>query len=159
MHQSTSGLPGLDRNAVQAPRRIEQLSRSEAMDLLASVPYGRVVFTLRALPAIRPVNHVVDDGEIVIRTRLLAGISTALSEHVADLDQEPDLVVAYEADLLDPVERVGWSVVVTGLARPLVDPERLARIGGRLQPWVDSVMDTAIVISPEIVNGVRLVAD
>jgi hypothetical protein len=129
------------------------------MDLLASVPYGRVVFTLAALPAIRPVNHVVDDGEIVIRTRRLAGISAALADHAVDLDQEPDLVVAYEADLLDPVERVGWSVVVTGLARPLVDPDRLARIGGRLQPWVDSVMDTAIVISPEIVNGVRLVAD
>ena len=159
MHQSTSGLPGLDRDPVPAPRRIQQLSRAEAMDLLASVPYGRVVFTLAALPAIRPVNHVVDDGEIVIRTRRLAGISAALADHAVDLDQEPDLVVAYEADLLDPVERVGWSVVVTGLARPLVDPERLARIGGRLQPWVDSVMDTAIVISPEIVNGVRLVAD
>lgn len=158
MHHSTSGPPA-DTDMVAAARRVEQLSRTEAMELLTSVPYGRVVFTLSALPAIRPVNHVLDDGEIVIRTRRLAGISTALAEHVEDLDQEPDLVVAYEADLLDPVERVGWSVVVTGLARPITDPERLERIGRSLQPWVDSMMDTAIAITPEIVNGVRLVAD
>jgi hypothetical protein len=150
------GLPDLRR--VVPARSVEQLTRVEAMDLLASVPYGRVVFTLAALPAIRPVNHVLDDGEVVIRTRRLAGISTALAEHAEGLDQQPDLVVAYEADLIDPVERTGWSVVVTGIARPIIDPHRLARIGDRLQPWVDSAMDTAIAITPEIVNGVRLVA-
>lgn len=158
MYQSSSDPSDADRGTVAAPRSIEQLTRAQAMDLLASVPLGRVVFTLSALPAIRPVNHVLDDGEIVIRTRRLAGISTALADHAEDLDQEPDLVVAYEADLLDPVERTGWSVVVTGIARPITDPHRLARIGGRLQPWVDSVMDTAIAITPEIVTGVRLVA-
>jgi hypothetical protein len=157
VYQSSSGLSDADLGAVAAPRSVEVLTREEAMDLLASAPFGRVVFTLAALPAIRPVNHVVDDGEVVIRTRRLAGISTALADHAEDLDQ-PDLVVAYEADLLDPVERTGWSVVVTGIARPITDPERLARIGGCLQPWVDSMMDTAIAITPEIVHGVRLVA-
>lgn len=143
---------------VAEPRAVQELSRGDALDLLASVSYGRVVFTLRALPAIRPVNHVIDDGEIVIRTRRLAGISTALADHAGDLlDQEPDLVVAYEADVLDPVERVGWSVVVTGVARTITDPERLARVGELLQPWVDSAMDTAIAISPELVTGIRLV--
>ena len=157
MHQSSSDLPDVDRGTVAPPRKVEQLTRIEAMDLLASAPYGRVVFTLAALPAIRPVNHVLDDGEVVIRTRRLAGISTALAEHADGVDQQTDLVVAYEADLLDPVERTGWSVVVTGIARTITDPHRLARIGGRLQPWVDSAMDTAIAISPEIVTGVRLV--
>ena len=158
MYQSSSDLPDVDRGPIAAPRSVEQLTRAEAMDLLASVPLGRVVFTLAALPAIRPVNHVLDDGEIVIRTRRLAGISTALADHVEDLDQEPDLVVAYEADLLDPVERTGWSVVVTGIARTITDRHRLSRVSGRLQPWVDSAMDTAIAIAPEIVTGVRLVA-
>ena len=156
MHKCSSDLPDLDRGTVSPPRRVEQLTRTEAMSLLASVPYGRVVFTLAALPAIRPVNHVLDDGEVVIRTRRLAGISTVLAEHADGLDQQPDLVVAYEADLLDPVERTGWSVVVTGIARTISDPHRLARIGGRLLPWVDSAMDTAIAITPEIVTGVRL---
>jgi len=139
-----------------APRRVEQIARDEALRLLASVPYGRVVFTLAALPAIRPVNHLVDEGDIVIRTRRLTGISAALATQAAAVEQASDLVVAYEADLIDPVERTGWSVVVTGLARQVEDPERLARIADRLQPWVDSAMDAAIAITPEIVDGIRL---
>ena len=140
------------------PRILQELDRSEAMELLGSVAYGRVVFTAAALPAIRPVNHVVDDGEIVIRTRRLTGLATAVTAVTAVAELEaPDLVVAYEADLLDPVERIGWTVVVTGIAVPVVDPGRLARIAERLHPWVDSVMDTAIAITPEIVTGMRLV--
>jgi hypothetical protein len=138
---------------------LEEVDHAEAMDLLGSASFGRLVFTLGALPAIRPVNHVVDDGEIVIRTRRLAGVSTALAA-ASDgaLDQEPSLVVAYEADDLDPLTRMGWSVVVTGYAVPITDPARLARIERHLHPWIESVMDTAIAITPEIVTGMRLVA-
>jgi hypothetical protein len=127
------------------------------MHLLDSVDYGRVVFTRAALPAIRPVNHIVDDGEIVIRTRRLAGIGTALAAADPGLDEVPELVVAYEADLIDPTTRLGWTVVVTGIATTITDPARLARIEQRLHPWVDSAMDTAIAIAPEIVTGLRLV--
>lgn len=140
------------------PRRLEELDREQAMDLLDSVGYGRVVFTKSALPAIRPVNHVVDDGDIVIRTRRLAGIGTALAAADTGLDEEAELVVAYEADVIDPTTRLGWSVVVTGIATTVTDPARLARIEQRLHPWVDSVMDTAIAITPEIVTGLRLVS-
>ncbi len=138
-------------------RRLEELDRDEAMRLLREVGYGRVVFTLAALPAIRPVNHVLDDGEIVIRTGRLAGLSTALAANT-DLGL-PDLVVAYEADLLDPVTRLGWSVVVTGVATEVTDPDRLLRIDSRLHPWVESVKDTTLAIRPEIVTGMRLRAD
>jgi hypothetical protein len=128
------------------------------MDLLGSVSYGRVVFSRAALPAIRPVNHVVDDGDIVIRTRRLAGIGTALAAADAEVDEVPELVVAYEADLIDPATRLGWTVVVTGIATTITDPARLARVEQRLHPWVDSAMDIAIAITPEIVTGLRLVA-
>jgi hypothetical protein len=36
------------------------------MALLASVQIGRLVFTHQALPAIRPVNHLIEEGKIVI---------------------------------------------------------------------------------------------
>ena len=55
--------------------------------------------------AVRPVNHLVDDDQIIIRTRLSSAISTAV--RAAD----PAVVVAYEADTFDPHRRVGWSVV------------------------------------------------
>jgi hypothetical protein len=89
----------------------QRLDRGEAMRLLASVDYGRVVFTLNALPAVRPVNHLVDDDQIIIRTRLSAAISTVVRS------ADPGVVVAYEADQFDPQRRAGWSVVATGYAR------------------------------------------
>ena len=128
------------------------LADAEAMQLLASVTYGRVVFTLNALPAIRPVNHLVHDGRIVIRTRLTSAISTAVRS--AD-----SLVVAYEADSLDAASRTGWSVVITGRAYTLTDPTQIARYEQSLRPWVNHA-DTVVVIEPDIVTGFRiLVAD
>ncbi|MGC0342598.1 hypothetical protein RKD20_007632 [Streptomyces sp. SLBN-8D4] len=49
-------------------RRIE-LGSVEALRLLGSVSLGRIVFTRHALPTVRPVNHVLDGGDIVIRTQ------------------------------------------------------------------------------------------
>lgn len=132
-----------------AARHLVELDRVEAMRLLSEAAFGRIVFTLNALPAIRPVNHLVDDGQIIIRTRLTAKVAGAVrAPH--------DPVVAFEADDLDPVHRLGWSVVVTGLARTLTDPVRITRYEGLLHPWVDHVMNTVIVIQPEIIAGFRL---
>ena len=44
------------------------------MRLLRSASYERIVFTHDALPAIHPINHIIDDG-VVVRTRLTAKIS------------------------------------------------------------------------------------
>ena len=134
----------------QLPPGAEPLQRVEAMRLLASVDLGRVVFDMQALPAIRPVNHVVDDGVIIIRCRLSSALSTAVrsSDHV---------VVAYEADALDSATRTGWSVVATGRARTLTDPGLVARYEQLLHPWVNHA-DTVVAIDPEIVTGLRLTA-
>ncbi|WP_067822720.1 pyridoxamine 5'-phosphate oxidase family protein [Nocardia inohanensis] len=133
-------------------RDMVDLSRSEALRLLAGVPFGRVVFTRDALPAIRPVNHLVDDGEIIIvRTRLTSRLTSAVRA-------ETHVVVAYEADEIDAVTQLGWSVVVTGIARPVTDPVRKAVYEARLRPWVSGAMDTVIAIEPTLVTGVRLVS-
>ncbi|WP_324199068.1 pyridoxamine 5'-phosphate oxidase family protein [Nocardia amamiensis] len=132
-------------------RDVVELDRAEAMWLLESAPLGRVVFTRDALPAIRPVNHLVEDGGVIIvRTQLISRLSSAVRGN-------SPVVVAYEADDIDPVRRVGWSVVVTGLAHTITDPDRIARYEQLLHPWVDKVMDTVIAIEPTIVTGIRLV--
>ncbi|MFF0610470.1 pyridoxamine 5'-phosphate oxidase family protein [Nocardia tengchongensis] len=134
------------------PRATVAMGREEALRLLASVPFGRVVFTRDALPAVRPVNHLVDDGEIVIvRTRLTSRLTSTVRA-------DSNIVVAYEADDIDPIEQLGWSVVVTGIARPVTDPERVARYEALLRPWVDGMMDSIVAIEPTLVTGVRLVA-
>lgn len=124
------------------------------MRLLASVDHGRVVFTDRALPAIRPVNHLVDEGRVIVRTRLTATLSASVRSNA-----DAGVVVAYEADNLDPERRLGWSVVVTGLATTVTDPHKVARYEQLLRPWVNKVMDTVIAIDPEIVTGIRIIAD
>ncbi|UIX34232.1 pyridoxamine 5'-phosphate oxidase family protein [Streptomyces sp. GQFP] len=133
-----------------SPRvRMVELGRDEALKLLAEAPLGRVVFSHQALPAIRPVNHLVEDsGDIVIRTHTRAALlgRAALSE-----------VVAYEADALDPATRTGWSVVVTGTASQVSDPAELDRYQAVLAPWVDTEMDHVVRIRADIVTGYRLV--
>ncbi|MFF0455769.1 pyridoxamine 5'-phosphate oxidase family protein [Nocardia africana] len=134
-----------------APDSTVALDRSEAMRLLAGIDYGRVVFTRDALPAIRPVNHFVEaDGRVVVRTRLTSRLTSAIGA-------DPGVVVAYEADEIDPGTRTGWSVVVTGLARPVADPYRVARYERLLRPWIAATMDTVVEIEPTIVTGIRLV--
>ncbi len=130
----------------------EALNRVEAMRLLAGVGYGRVVFTLNALPAIRPVNHLVDEGRIILRTRLTTSISAAARS------SDTGMVVAYEADSLDPQSQTGWSVVVTGRVHTLTAPEQIARYERLLDPWVNHA-DTVLAIEPDIVTGFRIVAD
>ncbi len=134
-----------------AQRRID-LDRTEALRLLGSVSLGRVVFTRQALPTVRPVNHVLDGGDIVIRTHEAA----ALTSH-ARRGEDGGVVVAYEADAIDPETHLGWSVVVTGYARLVTDPAELARLRELLQPWAPpDDMDQAVRIRPDLVTGVRL---
>ncbi|OIK03688.1 pyridoxamine 5'-phosphate oxidase family protein [Streptomyces monashensis] len=132
-------------------RRID-LDRVEALRLLGSVPLGRIVFTRQALPTVRPVSHVLDDGDIVIRTHEGAAL-TAHARH----DEGQGVVVAYEADAIDPVTRLGWSVVVTGYARLVTAPGELARIRALLEPLAPHPgRDDAVRIRPELVTGVLL---
>ncbi|MEU3824988.1 pyridoxamine 5'-phosphate oxidase family protein [Streptomyces sp. NPDC029080] len=136
----------------EPPRRRIDLDRAEALRLLGSVPLGRIVFTWQALPAVRPVNHVVDGGDIVIRTPE----GSALTSHTQRADGR-GVVVAYEADAIDPDTRLGWSVVVTGYARLVTDPAELVRIRGLVEPWVPHRgTDQAVRIRPELVTGVLL---
>ncbi|MGC0343125.1 pyridoxamine 5'-phosphate oxidase family protein [Streptomyces sp. SLBN-8D4] len=135
------------------PRRSTGIDSVEALRLLGSVSFGRIVFTQHALPTIRPVNHVMADGDIVIRTYAGAAL-TSRTRQARDLG----VVVAYEADNIDPDTHLGWSVVVTGYAHLITDPEELARYQTLLRPWVEQTMDYAVRIRPDLVTGIRLTA-
>nr|WP_042379874.1 pyridoxamine 5'-phosphate oxidase family protein [Streptacidiphilus melanogenes] len=130
---------------------MQALPPGQALRLLAGTPIGRVVFTQHALPAIRPVNHIVHQGDIIIRSHDGADLVNA-----ANASGSVGVVVAYEADEIDPTSRTGWSVVVTGYATLVTDPEELADYATLLRPWTDHTMDRTIRIHPEIVTGFRL---
>ena len=90
--------PTTTESSGQGVRHLHELTRIEALHLLSTVKYGRVIFTRDALPAVRPVGHLLDDGEIIIRTRLSAKLTTAV---------EQPTIVAYEVDQVDPDQRLG----------------------------------------------------
>jgi Pyridoxamine 5'-phosphate oxidase len=121
------------------------------MSLLGSVSLGRIVFTARALPAIRPVTHVVDGDHVIIRTDRSAAI-------ISELRDDAGTVVAYEADAIDMTEHLGWSVIVVGVARRVIDPGEAAVYRRALRPWVSGAKDQVIAIHTGIVTGFRLVA-
>jgi hypothetical protein len=129
-------------------RLLEALPREESLRLLGSTSLGRVVFTQFALPAIRPVNHIVEGDRIIIRTHLGGAIDSAVAG--------TGTVVAYEADMIDPDDHLGWSVIVIGRASRVTDPGEVARYREILQPWVSGAMDYVITITADMVDGFRL---
>lgn len=134
---------------MMGPRQSVELIPAECWQLLRGVSVGRVVFTMNALPAIRPVNHVVDGQTIIIRSHLGSAITGHASRDGA--------VVCYEADEIDPDRHTGWSVMATGIARLVRDPERAERYGRALVPWAAGTMDQVITIAPQTLTGIRLV--
>ena len=127
------------------PAAMRAMSRDRALQLLSSVPYGRIVFTEGALPAVRPVNHVVDDGDVIIRTHSGAAVLQTVGQ-----------VVGYQADSVSDGNRFNWSVVVIGVVRVEEDAEAVTRYERLLRPMVDLPMDHVLRIRPELVTGYAL---
>jgi nitroimidazol reductase NimA-like FMN-containing flavoprotein (pyridoxamine 5'-phosphate oxidase superfamily) len=85
-------------------QELEVLNRRQCLDLMQAVRVGRLVFTEDALPAVQPVNFRLWRDDVVIR--VAGGAKLTAAAH--------NLVVAFEADELDPDLRTGWSVPSSG---------------------------------------------
>ena len=131
----------IDRNG------LEVLSREDCLRLLGTAVLGRVAVTSGALPTILPVNFDFDGHEILIRT----GRGTQLDSATRNA------VVAFEVDQIEPAWRAGWSVVVTGFARELADPDLVAAAEHpSLGRWASAADDRIVAISPDVVSGRRV---
>ncbi|MFJ2193016.1 pyridoxamine 5'-phosphate oxidase family protein [Kitasatospora sp. NPDC087861] len=113
-----------------------ELDRERALELLARAAVGRVVYTIRALPAVLPVRFRLDlsDGGGVLLS------APAGSELARAVD---DAVIAFEADEVDGADGSGWYVTILGRAQ--VGPAA-GRTPGAVR----------IRIRPELVVGRRL---
>ena len=126
--------------------RLQALTRGECLDLLGRRSLGRVAFTDRALPAIRPVNYALVGHQLVLRTQA-DGLGRRLDGQV----------VAFEVDDIDDAHETGWSVVVTGTARLLLSPGELTRQGGiALQTLAGDGHDARVCSVPGEISGRRI---
>ena len=124
------------------------LNREQCLELLGTVAVGRVGVSIRALPAILPVNFVLAGGQILFRT--IPG--TKLDAAAAGA------VVAFEADGFDPGGGSGWSVLVQGICSEVTDPDDLARLAHLpLEPWAfgPGVADRLVRVETSFVSGRR----
>jgi Pyridoxamine 5'-phosphate oxidase len=138
-------------------RRAQELTHRESLRLLASVSFGRVVFSHHALPAIRPVSHLVVNDKIIIIASLGSAISIPADSQGRPFGTD-GTIVAYEADSIDPGTYLGWSVVVIGRAGLVLDEAEIAGYREVLRPWAAGKMDDVIAIRAELVTGHQLVA-
>src|SRR5687767_10927023 len=127
---------------------LELLTEEEAVDLLRSADFGRVGVTIRALPAIFPVNYCMIDDDIVFRTSEGSKFNAATD----------GAVVAFEVDDHDPVTKSGWSVLVVGRSEVVHDLEMTFRVlDSGLEPYADGPRTSIVRITPVFVSGRRIV--
>jgi uncharacterized protein len=123
------------------------LTHDECLAMLATVPIGRVGLTLNALPVVLPVNFAVLEGDIVFRT------VEGTKFHAA----ATGTVVAFEVDGYDLDGARGWSVMVQGPSRVLIEAAEVNRVRQLvLDPWaVDGRADRTVRITNMVMSGRR----
>lgn len=146
-------MPGMPTTKVEhvtenrTPGSLEELTVDECWALLHAGSVGRLAVAIDNRPDIFPVNYLVDDGTIVIRTA--PGLKLAASTLGRG--------VAFEVDDLDEVENTGSSVVIHGLATEVEGIEQILEAGDLgVQPWADGQKDRFIRIEPAEVTGRRI---
>jgi nitroimidazol reductase NimA-like FMN-containing flavoprotein (pyridoxamine 5'-phosphate oxidase superfamily) len=126
---------------------LEALDPTVCLDLLRAQAVGRVAVVLGNRPFIFPVNYVVDGDTIVFRTSdgtKLEGLRSGFH-------------AAFEIDGVDPLYHGGWSVLVSGRGREVVDGHELEALRKlELLTWAPGDKGHWIRIRPDTITGRRI---
>jgi nitroimidazol reductase NimA-like FMN-containing flavoprotein (pyridoxamine 5'-phosphate oxidase superfamily) len=126
---------------------LRELTRDECVARLRTSCVGRVAVTHRALPAIVPVNYVVDHG-ILFRTSSGGMLDRACRGQV----------VAFEVDALADDGRSGWSVLVVGVADGVDGSDELRAVHSGLVSARGPETDRFVRVSMSEVTGREIIA-
>ena len=128
-------------------RGLRILSTAECFLRLGRGGIGRVAVTIKALPAIFPVNYAVLDGDVVFRSADGSKLNAAANH----------AVVAFEVDDSETMSHTGWSVLVVGHAHVVSEPDDLARVAALpLSPWSPGADDAYVRIATSVISGREL---
>ena len=104
---------------------------------------GRLVFLTERGPVAHPVNFAMYDGDVVVST-------TPNQANQLESQQR----AAFEIDRVDEAMREGWSVLVSGPARRVDNPDELVELSAlELEPWAGGNRHAVVRIRAEIVTG------
>ena len=127
--------------------QVDRLFPAECYRLLSTRGIGRVAFNTASGLMVLPVNYVLTDATVVIRT----GGGSLIGVH-------GDGPVSFEADHFDLELGQGWSVLVRGDAHRVLQPAELRKLREccDLRPWPAGEHDLFIRIVPGKVTGRRI---
>lgn len=127
--------------------RFEELDDAECRRLLVSNNVGRLGYCVEQQPRIVPMNYVITQQHLVIRT--------AADNEVARW--ATDRPVAFEIDEMDRNHEWGWSVLVVGTATELPRPWlRAMDLGETPEPWAAGVRAHYLRLPIEQITGRRV---
>ncbi len=122
---------------------LETLTREQCEVHLGAGGVGRIVFSMERGPVALPVNFEFTNGDVVVSTDL---------DKATLLESLPS--VGFEIDRVDESVSEGWSVLVTGAARRVDDPDELVRLASLdLEAWAGGVRNALVCITPTEVTG------
>jgi len=127
------------------PSKLRELDTAECLELLASRSVGRVAYCDEAGPVVLPVNHIVDNGNVLIRVSPHSLLANHLRSGPA----------AFEVDEFDDFNQTGWSVLVRGMAS-FLDYDELPDSDTRPTPWAEGQRTFHVRITPTDISGRRL---
>ena len=127
------------------------LPRAECVRLLASHSFGRLAVSMgERAPVLRPVNYLFDQPSqsVVFRTEVGSGFHAVVRSAEA----------TFEIDGIEEHARTGWSVIMTGVADEVTDPNEISRLDGlALDSWAPGDKAHWVRIRASTVSGRRIV--
>ncbi|RMI38807.1 helix-turn-helix domain-containing protein [Streptomyces triticirhizae] len=137
------------------------LDEGTCWELLAEHSVGRVALAGDGGPSIVPVNYALDDRAPDGRALVYRTAPDAAPARAVEADE-----LAFEVDHLDEAQRVGWSVLLVGPARPVTDLDEIRSLTERLtgpegepdasEPWAGGERDLWVRLTPHRVTGRRV---
>lgn len=128
----------------EAPIGLQALSEAECLRLLKENDAGRIAVVADGQIVIRPVNYVVDDHSIVLRTNWTRLIHSCPAS------------MAFEIDGYDAVGGSGWSVLVHGFGNDVTDAldltsEHLQTLA--MSPWAPGPQHRLLSVAVQAISG------
>jgi uncharacterized protein len=128
-----------------ATRSFSAIAPARCTELLSTQSVGRVAWHGPEGLQILPVTYVYYDGSIVFRT--------SPDSVLSDLSSSTDVV--FEIDEIDQRNHRGWSVVASGRAEAVEEPQEVNRLltDAGVVPWAPGDRNVLIRITPQKVTG------
>lgn len=120
------------------------LTPDECWQRIGTHGIGRVALSAEPSPVVFPVNYTVHGRAIAYRTKF-GGAAAA----------EPGSPISFEADHIDEHMQQGWSVLISGTAEHITDPDMIRHLSAQptARPWAGGARYLWIHIEPIQISG------